>query len=163
MDGAAPGLGASIACGLSHIQVLQQATGKKSAVMICEDDLEFEPATTEMWDTIAEFLANESVDVLCLAANVFDQPLEISRRLSLSQHIITASCYLVKTRRVKRVQRNFEHAVKLLRRTGRIDLYSIDQHWVRIQRSGLIFTVPNNRNNRFAFQSGSSSDILPPA
>lgn len=155
-----PRLQASIACGLSHIATLNAASRKHEAVMICEDDLQFVQDTEGLAETIDEFLFDNKVDVLCLAANVFDTPLPVSSRMAISQHVITAACYLVKTQHVEKVQNNFATAVRRLEQTQNVQVYSIDQFWRKIQRTGLIFAVPNNPESRFAFQSGSKSDIL---
>ena len=147
---------ASLACAISHSEVLAAQQTLDRAVMVCEDDLMFMVGRERVFELLREFFADPRLDVLCLANNVADTPLAISENLCISQNISTTACYVVKPRALALLESNFAESVALLAAGAPVQKGSLDQHWKKLQKGTLYFAVPRKRVAR---QRPSKSDI----
>ena len=126
------------------------------ALMICEDDLEFLCTKEELQDTIAEFLNNPSLDVLCIGNASIEKPLPISGRLSLANNIQTTSCYVAKPHAIPHLFDAFDKSVNRLIAGGSWSRHALDQTWKEKQQGELFFAIPSRK---LAKQRASFSDI----
>lgn len=126
------------------------------ALMVCEDDLEFLCTKEELEDTIAEFLNNPSLDVLCIGNASIEKPLSISQRLSIANNIQTTSCYVAKPQAIPHLFESFDKSVKRLLEGGTWSRNALDQTWKEKQQGTLFFAIPTRK---LAKQRASFSDI----
>ena len=143
------GLGRSplgpLGCALSHRDLVGSLVGASLPVIICEDDLEFVGRGREIWSVIEAFGRDPRLDVLCLAANVGDEPIPISQHLAISQNIATTACYVVKPLAIPLLENVFRESAERLKSGEGIETASLDQRWKILQRWSLIFSVPAHR------------------
>ena len=145
-----------IGCTESHFRVVQQTPEEGQLLMVCEDDLEFLGSREEIDECVAEFVSNTMLDVLCLAYNVRGKSLRVSDRLSITNSLQTASCYLVKRRALPALRMNLGEAVTKLVAGGSPERFANDIHWKKLQQRELVFCYPAKR---IARQRASFSDI----
>ena len=146
---------ASLACAMSHRDLLQ-AEQPGSALMVVEDDLMINCTPEYFSEVVAEFLSDTRLDVLCLAYNLSDRPVNVSKNLAISQAVSTTACYLLKEHAREPLAQSFGESVQLFIQGESVQRASIDQHWKKLQRNRLMFAVPRRR---IAVQGQSYSDI----
>lgn len=150
---ASPGI---LGCGLSHLTLLSSLKHAKQPFLVCEDDLEFLANPGEISHLISEFLADPSLDVLCLANNPVTKPRVISKHLSIVNNSLTAACYLVKPRAIGPLVKVFGESVRLLEKGRPSHEAALDVLWRKVQQRTLIFSIPTKR---IARQRASFSNI----
>lgn len=150
-----PLVGGSIGCELSHISAVSAgASDATEAIMICEDDLVFLCSQDELESIVAEFLANPSLDVLCLSGRPRGGSLAISPGLRLVIGLVGRGCYIVKPHVAGALVRVFAQGLFELDRgslAGKGDLT-----WRRLQLESLFFAFPRKD---IACQAEGFSDI----
>ena len=147
----------AIGCGLAHLLALEsRRSDETELIIITEDDLEFLASRRVIEEILSEFCANEALDVLCIGNNVKGNVIPVSRGLGITSNTQTTSCYAVKTSSRELIIENFRDAVENLKAGKKRSEFAIDIHWKRLQRSKLIFSVPNRK---IAQQRESFSDI----
>lgn len=127
---------------------------KDSAVMVCEDDLEFVGRADEVMDCIEEFLANEQLDVLSLSGRARGGSIPISQNLRLVFGLVGRGCYVVKPHAVDPLLRRYEKGLAMLSKgdlRGKGDLM-----WRKLQTESLYFASPRKE---LARQRSGYSDI----
>ena len=131
----------AIGCNLAHsnaVEALPIESG--SCIMVCEDDVEFEAERHEIEALIGAFLANDKLDVLCLAGRVRGPRIWIGSNLAVVSGVVGQACYLVKPHMVKPLARLWRHGVKYLRVRSLIG--KNDHIWKRLQRRKSFFAFP---------------------
>jgi hypothetical protein len=146
----------ALGCALSHANLLGGLEGTVSAVMVCEDDIEFLVGPEELGALLEEFLANPALDVLCLAFNIVSRPYAVSEGLAVTTNIATTACYVAKGRAMRLLRDSFLDSAKLIEEGKPLGLAAADQRWKKLQRRTLIFAIPRVRAAR---QRNSFSDI----
>lgn len=155
-DGLDEAASASLACAMSHRDLLQTLQSPGPALMVVEDDLILDCTPAYFSELVAEFLRDARLDVLCLAYNLSDRPVNISKNLAISQAVSTTACYVLKERARDPLVQSFGESVQLFIQGESVQRASIDQHWKKLQRNRLMFAVPRRR---IAVQGRSYSDI----
>ena len=146
----------ALGCALSHAGLMKSLKVDTPAVMVCEDDIEFLSSPHELQAVLAEFLEDVSLDVLCLAYSTRGKPKAISERLAVTVETATASCFVVKARAIKTLEKSFRESAEMIQSGRPIGISAIDQHWKKLQRTDLLFAIPRSRMAR---QRASYSDI----
>lgn len=146
----------ALGCALSHAHLLGGLDRTVSAVMVCEDDIEFLVGPDELDALLEEFLANPALDVLCLAFNVVSRPYVVSQALAVTTNTATTACYVAKGRAMRLLRDSFLDSAKLIQEGKPLGVAAADQRWKKLQRRTLIFAIPRVRAAR---QRNSFSDI----
>jgi hypothetical protein len=145
----------SIGCELSHIAALSEGIpAGTSAIMVCEDDLEFVKSREELELAIAEFLENPLLDVLSISGRARGGSFRISDRLRIVVGLVGRGSYVVKPRAIVPLIEVFAEGLALLQKNsirGKGDLM-----WRKMQQTSHFFAAPVNS---LAQQSGGYSDI----
>lgn len=145
-----------LGCTLSHASLVRESELSSKPFMICEDDVQFLAERGELNEVLAEFLADPSLDVLCLAYNLGSRPHIISPRLSVTNDTQTASCYVVKDSAKKQLSKTLYRGAEMLEAGYPPWVAANDIIWKRLQRSSLGFAIPNKP---MAKQRQSYSDV----
>lgn len=146
----------ALGCSLSHATLLQGFEESKTAVMVCEDDIEFLVGPEELTLILEDFLSNPALDVLCVANHLVSRPFPLFSRLALTANSATTACYVAKERAIPLLKESFFESATLISQGKPLGLAAADQHWKKLQRRTLLFAVPKNRVAR---QRPSFSDI----
>lgn len=146
----------ALGCALSHAGVLEGLKPGETAVMVCEDDIEFLVSPEELRALIQEFLENPVLDVLCVAFNVLAKGHPVSSRLAITSNTQTLACYVAKAPALGLLKDSFLESAELIKEGRPLGRVAADQHWKRLQRRTLIFAIPEMRVAR---QRPSFSDI----
>lgn len=146
----------ALGCALSHARVFEGLKPGETAVMVCEDDIEFLVSPEELRALVQEFLENPALDVLCVAFNVIAKGHPISSRLAITSNTQTLACYVAKAAAVHLLRDSFFESAQLIQHGKPLGLVAADQHWKKLQRRTLIFSIPRKRAAR---QRPSFSDI----
>lgn len=145
----------SIGCQLSHIAALSEGIpAGTSAIMVCEDDLEFVNSREELELAIAEFLDDPLLDVLSISGRARGGSYRISDRLRIVVGLVGRGSYVVKPRAIVPLIEVFAAGLGLLQKNsvrGKGDLM-----WRKMQQTTHFFAAPVNS---LAQQSGGYSDI----
>jgi glycosyl transferase, family 25 len=146
----------ALGCALSHAGVFAGLQPGETAVMVCEDDIEFLVSPEELRELVQEFLENPALDVLCVAFNALAKGHPISSRLDITSNTQTLACYVAKASAIELLRDSFSESARLIQEGKPLGLVAVDQHWKRLQRRTLIFAIPRKRAAR---QRPSFSDI----
>jgi glycosyl transferase family 25 len=146
----------ALGCALSHARVIEGLKAGESAVMVCEDDIEFLVSPEELRVLVQEFLENPALDVLCIAFRVLAEGHPISSHLAITSNTQTLACYVAKASALDLLKDSFFESAQLIEEGRPLGVVAADQHWKRLQRRGLIFAIPRKRAAR---QRPSFSDI----
>jgi hypothetical protein len=146
----------ALGCAKSHVEALMTPAEDHKLLMICEDDLIFSSARTEIDAHVEAFRKDHGVDILCLAYNLVAPPIRASEELSLTTGTQTTACYLVKERARLTLLAVFEQSVQELSTGSDARKSAIDVSWRRLQSGVLVFGVPNRR---LCSQGASYSDV----
>ena len=152
----------AIGCNLAHSNAVEAIDWSgHSLQMICEDDLEFLVSRSEIDTLLGEFVANEALDVLCLAGRVRGAKIPISENLYLATGIVGQACYVLKPHMAAPLANLWRSGVEDLSRER---LRGKNDHiWNTLQAGTSFFAFPRAQ---IARQRESFSDIqgrnLPP-
>lgn len=146
-----------LGCSRSHQAVLEIAIEKNlDMVLICEDDCEFLVDSRKLATVIREFIANSSLDVLCIGNYLERRPLPISKLLAITDSTQTMSCYLIKKQVLIPLKKLADDSVTSLQAGNSYEDAALDQTWKSLQKQ-YVFAVPKERLMR---QRKSYSDLL---
>ena len=146
----------ALGCALSHVAALEKVGKKNELVLVCEDDVEFIVDTEKLQATLDDFMGDPSLDILCLAYNIYVTPRKVSRLLGITNDTTGTACYIVKPHAVSEVVEVFQESARLLASGAPRETAAIDVLWKRLQQGRLFFSVPLERVAR---QRTSYSDI----
>jgi hypothetical protein len=145
-----------LGCAYSHKGVLDLFDEyNDKLLMVCEDDISFIGSSDKLKVLIENFINDDSLDVLCLGFNQFNQ-YHYNEYFNLTSDTQTTSCYVVKPYMKEFLLRNFELSINLfVHGIDRVYKPEIDLVWKVLQKK-YNFVIPKER---YAFQIESFSDI----
>lgn len=147
----------ALGCARSHIRVLEDwDRTEASLLLVCEDDVQFLAPRDELLRTIRAFANDSRFGVLCIAANTRRKGVMANSVLSVSDDAQTTACYAVKASTRDQLIDSFKSSAKNLERGRHPRRWAIDMHWKNLQRSKILFALPNEK---LARQIDSFSDI----
>lgn len=148
------GHAANLGCTLSHHAAIAENLGSSGPVAICEDDNQFLTSPDRVHSLLRVFLDSPEYDVMGLSVRVRGRKVRANNDLEVVSWALAPAFYVVKPRAKRFLIRAYEKSERRLSRQQRRGPF--DQVWRSVQRTSLIFAIPNQR---LARQKESFSDI----
>lgn len=152
---ATPDENGALGCARSHLRIAERMAAAPTIAIVLEDDVTFVAEPGQIFEVVAEFLQDRSLDVLCLAHRS-KRTLAWNSSLLVSNDIQTTAAYLVKARAWEALERSFRKSVEELSIGMPVWESAIDIKWKKAQTFDLLFAVPRQQ---LAVQRYGWSDI----